>query len=142
MSHSLLSNDQTGCDAVPVRVGHNKMARSFHAFCLEQFYRRRNRDFSAPKKNTRFLEARPATETLMGVALGLQEPIGVGINSMHRACFCPSVTKSETSLLEPRIASPLVKPLFLLNMSATLAIATIIMPGRSPGTLQICVRCG
>ena len=87
LSHSLLSNDQTGCDAVPVRVGHNKMARSFHAFCLEQFYRRRNRDFSAPKKNMRFLEARPATEMLMGVALGLQEPIGVGINSMHRACF-------------------------------------------------------
>jgi hypothetical protein len=44
--------------------------------------------------------------------------------------------------LEPRFSSPLVKPLFLLNMSATLAIATIIMPGRSPGTLQICVRCG
>jgi hypothetical protein len=78
---------------------------------------------------------------LMGVALGLQEPIGVGINSMHRACFCPSVTNSETSLLEPRIA-PLVKPLFLLNMSATLAIATIIMPAGGPGTLQICVQCG
>jgi hypothetical protein len=78
----------------------------------------------------------------MGVALGLQEPIGVGINSMHRACFCPSVTKSETSLLEPRFSAPLVKPLFLLNVSTTMAIATIIMPGESPGTLQICVQCG
>ena len=79
---SLLANDQARCDAVPVRVDHNKMARIAHAFCLEWFYRRRNRDLNAPKKDKRFLGARPATETLMGDALGLQEPRGVGSNSM------------------------------------------------------------
>jgi hypothetical protein len=47
------------------------MARIAHAFCLERFYRRRNRDLNAPKKDKRFLRTRPATETLMGVALGL-----------------------------------------------------------------------
>ena len=70
-SLSLLANDQARCDAVPVRVGHNKMARIAHAFCLERFYRRRNRDLNAPKKDKRFLGTRPATETLMGVAFGL-----------------------------------------------------------------------
>ena len=68
---SLLANDQARCDAVPVRVGHDKMARIAHAFCLERFYRRRNRCLNAPKKDKRLLGARPATETLMGVAFGL-----------------------------------------------------------------------
>lgn len=70
-SLSLFTNDQTCSDAVPVRVGHNKMARIAHAFCLERFYRRRNRDLNAPKKDKRFLGARLATETLMGDAFGL-----------------------------------------------------------------------
>jgi len=70
-SLSLFTNDQTCSDAVPVRVGHDKMARIAHAFCLERFYRRRNRDLNAPKKDKRFLGTRPATETLMGVAFGL-----------------------------------------------------------------------
>jgi hypothetical protein len=47
------------------------MARIAHAFCLERFYRRRNRELNVPKKDKRFLRTRPATETLKGVALGL-----------------------------------------------------------------------
>ena len=41
---------------------------------------------------------------------------------MYRALFCSSVTKSDTSLLGTRFASPLVKP-FRLKVSVTLAIA-------------------
>ena len=60
----------------------------------------------------------------------------------HRAFFCPSVTKSDTSLLGTRFAFPGKTVSRSLKVSATLLIATIIRPGTSPGALQTCLGRG